>query len=405
MADTTSVPPVQFALTGLVLPAESAILAGVQQDLNAAFGGNLNPALNTPQGQLASTTTAVIANTNSVFAEFVNQVDPDTADGFMQDAIARIYFLDRSPGEPTAVQCACVGAFGTVIPTGAQAQDTSGNRYVCVLGGTIPVGGTITLPFANIVDGPIACPANTLTIIYQAIPGWDSINNPSDGVPGALVESRAQFALRRMNSVALNAHGSPDAIYAAVFDVPDVIDVFVIDNSLGTVLNYGATNYPLAAHSVYVAAVGGDPQAIGNAIWSKKDLGCDTNGNTPITVVDTVGYDAPFPTYTINYEIPPALPIKFAVQIAASAGLPADIVALTQAAVIATFNGTDGGSRVRIGSLLLASKFYPGIVTIGPEVSVISILLGSSTPTLTNQLIGIDQAPTVQLSDISVSLV
>lgn len=405
MADVTSVPPVQFTLTGLVVPQESAVLAGVQADMNAAFGGNLNQALNTPQGQLASSTTAIIQNTNDTFAEFVNQIDPDTASGFMQDAIARIYFLNRSPGEPTSVQCLCTGLFGTPIPDGARAQDTSGNNYVCVGGGTIPIGGSITLPFACTVDGPTPCPENTLTVIYQAIPGWDSINNPADGVPGAFVESQAAFAYRRSQSVALNAHGSPDAVYAAVFDVPDVIDVFVVDNPEAAIVDYGATAYPLAKNSVYVAVVGGDPTAIANAIWTKKDLGCNTNGNTTVNVIDPNYPASAAPVYPIKFEVPPGLPIQFAVQIASSTGLPANIVALTQAAIIASFNGADGSRRVTIGSLLLASKFYPGIVAIGPEVSVISILLGSVTPTLTAQQIGIDQQPTVTAGDISVSLV
>lgn len=88
----TAVPSIEFTETGLVLPQESAILAGAQSDINAAFGGKLNPALNTPQGQIATSLSAIISDNNDQFAEFVNQVDPDTNDGFMQDAIARIYF-------------------------------------------------------------------------------------------------------------------------------------------------------------------------------------------------------------------------------------------------------------------------------------------------------------------------
>lgn len=401
---TTAVPPIVFTPAGLVVPTESAVLAGVQADMNAAFGGNLNPALNTPQGQLATSEAAVIADNNNLFAEFVNQVDPDNADGFMQDAIARIYFLNRSPGAPTTVQCLCTGLFGTVIPVGSQAVDTSGNRYVCTQAGVIPVGGSITLAFANVVKGPVPCPANTLNAIYQAIPGWDSINNVADGIPGVSVETRAAFEYRRQLSVALNAHGSLPSIGAAVFDVPGVIDVYVTENTTNATVPTGATNYPVVAHSLYVAAVGGAAQAISNAIWSKKDVGCDYNGNTSVTVVDP-GYLPPQPTYTVKFEVPPALPIKFAVNIATSAGLPSNIVALTKAAIIAAFTGADGSQRVRIGSLLLAAKFYGPVAAIGPEVSVLSILLGSATPTLTSQLIGIDQYPTVSASDIAVNLV
>ena len=113
MTDTSSVPVIQWTPTGLVLPTEAAILAGVQADMNAAFGGNLNPALQTPQGQIASSETAIIADKNAAIAQLVDQVDPDNATGFMQDAIARIYFLNRNPGLPTTVQVTCVGDLGT----------------------------------------------------------------------------------------------------------------------------------------------------------------------------------------------------------------------------------------------------------------------------------------------------
>jgi uncharacterized phage protein gp47/JayE len=401
----TNVPAVVFTPEGLEVPQESAILAGVQQDYNEAFGGNLNPALNTPQGQLASSTAAIVADANGVFAEFVNQVNPDTADGFMQDAIARIYFLERSPGVPTVVACLCVGNFGTIIPVGAQAQDTSGNRYVCIDGGQIPISGNITLSFANVLDGPIPCPADTLNVIYRAIPGWDSINNVAPGVLGRLVESRAEFEFRRYNSVALNAHGSKEAIYANVFNVDNVLDVFVTDNVTDAVVNYGATNYPLAPHSVYVAVVGGDGQEIGNAIYIKKDLGCNMNGNTTVVVPDT-SYTPPYPTYNIKFNRPTPLPIFFRVELTDSASLPSNIDALVKAAIVAAFNGLDESSaRIRIGGLILASKFVGPVSRIGPEVSILSILIGTSGPGALNSITaGIDQAPTVDAANILVVL-
>lgn len=279
MVDTTNVPQPVFSPTGLVLPQESDILAGVQQDYNAAFGGNLNPALNTPQGQLCSTTAAIIANSNTVFATFVNQVDPDTATGFMQDAIARIYFLNRNPAIPTTVNVQCVGAFGTDIPVGSLVQDTSGNIYSCTQDGSIPIGGTITLPFANVVPGPIPCPANTVTKIYQSINGWESVNNSAPGTTGAAIESPVAFEYRRKQSVGINAQGSIPAIYAACFGVDNVLDVFVTQNNTGATIsgpingNPNATSYPVAPHSVYVAVTGGAAQDVANAIWRATNIG------------------------------------------------------------------------------------------------------------------------------------
>lgn len=402
---TTNVPQIQFTPTGLSVPTEDEVLAGVQADYNSAFGGNLNPAPNTPQGQLESSQAACIADSNAVFAQFVNQVDPDTASGFMQDAIARIYFLNRLPGLPTAVVLHCVGLFGTIIPVGALAQDTSGNIYVCQEQGSIPIGGSIDLPFANQVLGPIPAPAHTITVIYQAIPGWDTVDNPSDGVEGSDVESRASFEYRRSQSVALNSHGSIDAIKAAVFEVPGVIDVYAYENFTGGTINVGSTSYPVPAHSIYVAAVGGAAQDIGQAIFSKKNDGSGMVGNTSVTITDE-SYPPPKPTYTYKYNIPDALPIFFDVSIQNSSGLPSSIVALVKAAIVAAFNGADGSQRVRIGSLILASKFYAPVSAIGPEVSILSILIGITSPgAVTFVQAGIDQQPTIDDANITVTLV
>ncbi len=126
----TAVPPPTFGPTGFTAPPESAILAGVLADIDAAFGGGVNPALNTPQGQLATSEAAVIAAAQAMFVALANGVDPAFAAGRMQDAIGRIYFLTRNPAQPTVVACTCTGS-GAAIPVGAIAQAQDGNLYTC----------------------------------------------------------------------------------------------------------------------------------------------------------------------------------------------------------------------------------------------------------------------------------
>lgn len=404
MASLSSIPKIQFTPEGLVVPADAAVLAGVQADIDAAFGGGLNPALETPQGQLASSHTAAIADKNAEFAHFVSQVDPLYADGHFQDAIARIYFLTRKPATPTAVQATLTGLAGTVVPAGTLAQDTSGNTYVCAGDVTIPLTGSVVAEFQNADTGPIPCPAGTLTQVYQAVPGWDAITNANDGTLGADVESRADFEYRRRNSVALNAEGTNGAIYAAVFNIPDVLDVYVTDNASGAIVNKGSTNYPLAPHSLYVGVVGGVDADIAAAIWAKKDVGCDYNGNTSVTVTDKSGYSYPEPTYSVKFHRPTNIPIKFAVDIANDPGLPSNIVDLIKSAIIARFNGVDGTSRERIGASIFASRYYAPVSAAASNVAVVSILIGTAAATLTKVDVGIDQRPTISTADITVNL-
>jgi hypothetical protein len=379
----TNVPGLTFTERGYVAPSEQAVLNGVQADIDEAFGGGVNPALTSPQGQLATSTTAILANSNDSVVNLFNQFDPALNSGRAQDATGRLYFIARKPALPTVVSAVCTGGQGVVIPAGSLARAADGNIYTCTDGTGpegIPAIGNVTLTFACNVDGPIACPADTLNRIFRAIPGWDSINNPTDGVLGNLVESRTEFELRRQASVAKNARGSLPSVLGAVLDITDVLDAYVTENVTNSpIVIRGAT---IAARSLYVAAVGGTDAAVAQAIWTKKAPGCAYNGNTTVNVVDdNSGYSPPLPTYAVSFERPTALPISFAVILANSAQIPANAPALIQAAIMAAFAGADGGTRARIGSTIYASRFYAPIAALGTWANIISVLVGSTNVT------------------------
>ena len=401
----TSVPRIVWTPQGVVLPTDAAILAGMQSDINTAFGGGVNPALSTPQGQIASSDSAIISDKNSAIAYITNQVDPQYAEGRFQDAIGRIYYMTRNAATSTVVIATIGGLPGTYIAAGALALDTSGNVYQLLGAVTIGGGGTIPAEFANVSTGPIPCPSGSLIQIYRAIPGWDSITNSGAGILGSDVESSQAFELRRQNSVALNSHGTTDAIFANVYAVPGVLDCYVIDNPSGNTVNYGSTNYALAPHSVYVAVVGGSASAIAQAIWLAKDGGCNYNGNTTETVYDT-RYAAPQPAYPVTFNIPTATPVYFAVTVTNAGTLPSGYATLIQNAIIAQFNGENNNTPAGIASLILALNYTGAILNALPGVSLVSILVGlTSLPTGYDVTMGIDQQPTIEASQISVSAI
>lgn len=393
-----------FQPEGLVLPTEQEIFNSVRDDYNAAFGGNLNLALETPQGQLISSTTAIIADANNLFAEMVNQIDPDTADGFMQDAIGRIYFLQRTPATATSVTCVCTGVSGTVIPAGARASDNTGNVYTTTGAHIIGLNGSVSAVFQNEQTGPLACPAGSVNQIYQAVPGWDSVHNPLPGVQGTLLENRAEFEQRRRQSVALNAIGSLPSIYAAVSQLPNVLDVYVTENNTSEPVLMGSTNYSLKPHSLYVAALGGDDAAIAHAIWQKKNVGCNYNGNVMVTVEDA-SYEFAKPSYKVFFQRPTEKLVHFGIQITRNTALPHDIEILITQAVLRAFNGEDGGLRAGIGGSIFASRFYGAINALDPRLEIISIQVGFTTANANSVTFGIDEVPVADASSITVSQV
>ena len=374
---TTNVPQPAFGPTGFTIPAADAILAGVQADINAAFGGNLNMGLSTPQGQLASSMAAVISNTYQNFLFYTTQTDPAYAIGRMQDAIARIYFLARNSAQSTVVACTCVGLAGTIIPAGAQAADISGNMYFNQSAVAIPSGGSVTATFYNQAPGPTPCPADTLTSIYKAIPGWDSINNPSDGVIGNATETRSAFELRRQASVAGNSVGTIQAIQGAIWKVPGVLDVYCYQNDTGIAVTVGGVT--IQPHAIYVGVAGGDPQAVGQAIWSKKSPGCEYYaGNTSVTVLDTSpGYNPPYPSYTVTFETLEDQTIGFLVILQSNPQVPSTAAVSIQNEIVLAFAGGDGGPRASTGSTIFASRFYAPVASLGSWAQIISITLVS----------------------------
>ena len=376
MSGTTSVPRPVFTDKGFQVQPQSKIIAGVLADLQAAFGGNLNPALETPQGQIASTETAIIWDTQMAFSLLTQNVDPAYSSGRMQDGIGRIYFMQRYPARPTTVQATCRGLQGVNIPAGVLAKAIDGNYYTATAAGTIGADGTVVIPFQCNTAGPIACPAGALNQVYQVIPGWDSITN-ADGVPGQDVESRAAFELRRFNSVAGNSAGMLASVQGAVLVIPNVLDAYTTENYLDSdIPNDGVM---MKAHSLYVCVSGGDSNAIAQAIFTRKAPGCAMSGNTTVIVYDSnAGYSPPYPSYPITYQIANPQTCIFNVTIVNTIHVPSTATTLIRNAILAAWAGEDGGPRARIGATVFASRYYATVATLGTWVQLVSIKLGST---------------------------
>ncbi|WP_369586206.1 baseplate J/gp47 family protein [Kingella oralis] len=388
---SSHVPPVRFTPQGLQIPTETEVLNGVLADFNDAFGGSLNLNLETPQGQLASSLAAVIADKNNVIAELVNQIHPEYAEGVMQDAIAQIYFLQRKHATDSAVVCEFVGLPGTQIPQGFIVQDAAGNQWALQQEIGIPIGGKVNGTL--IAAGQIEAHAHSVNVVYQALVGLDRVDNPHPAVPGRAEESRAEFAERRRRSVAINAHGTPQAVYANVFALDGVRDVYVIDNPKGQNVQAGATNYTLKPHSIYVAAVGGDDTAVAEAVLRYAGSGCDFNGNTEITVYDH-SYNDPKPAYQVAFMRPVELSVYFRIKIERGSFVGAE-TAIKQA-VINAFKG-------RIGANLYAIGYVAPVVKAVPNVHVLDVEIGLSAGSMGNSVsVGIDQTPVVRAENIEV---
>lgn len=403
----TNVPDIEVTPQGITVPEVSQVLAGVLNDFNDAFGGNLNiQNVATPQGLLAADLTYNIALKNAALAYLMAMLDPSSAQGRWLDALAQLYFIQRKPATATIVTATCTGVAGYTLEAGSLARDDAGYIYESVNDAKFGLGGTVEVQFVNQTKGAIPCPVGSLTQIYTAVSGWDAITNLSAGVLGQDEESDRAFEQRRYDSVAQNAQGSIAALHGAVASVEGVLDVYVTENTSNLPKNVGVTNYTLSGHSIYVAVVGGNNQDIAETIYKRKNAGSNMNGNTTVVVQDKSSYVYPYPTYNITFNRPTSTNVYFVVNIAMNENLPADVVEQTQQAVIKIMAGEGTAGRARIGGTIYSSTYYGAVSDISDYINILSIYVGDSANTTATMFqLGIDQVPVLSANNITVNLV
>ncbi|WP_051528558.1 baseplate J/gp47 family protein [Asaia astilbis] len=357
---TTSVPAITFSATGISAPSEFDILDGVVSDVNAAMGGSANPALETPQGQLATSETAAIANCYDALLYVANSVDPAVASGRMQDAIGNIYFMERNPAIATTVVATVTGASEQDIPAGTVLATDGTYQYEVVSDATLPAvsGGLSTGPVTvqNTQAGAFPCAVGALSL-YQYVAGVSTVTNLVDGIVGAAEEGRIAFEERRSNTVAGNSNSQAASVLGRVLQVQGVTDAYAYDNGTSSAVTYNGVSVP--ANSLYVSVAGGAAADIGLAIIQKKAPGCNTAGGSSVTVNDPASvYNGNGPSYTVQYDIAVAAPIYVSVSLKSGVDVPSTALDQIQQAIISQFaSGGTSGARPTIASTIYASQF------------------------------------------------
>lgn len=394
--------------TGLYTPATSEIRESVVADWVQAFFDPDLPPLDTepstPAGQLIDAEVAEIEAKNSELLYLANQFNPNVADGRWQDALGYIYFLQRKLDEPTVVTCQLTGLNGTVIPYGALVQSLNGYTLICNHSVTIGATGAAETTFRVSENGPIEIPPHSVNAITTTIPGWDMVDNEAAGAVGRDLETRSEFEARRAASVAANAHGSTGALFGTIANIPGVLDVQVLENiGPNPVVKYGVT---VPGHGVAVCVYGGEDEAIAQAIYNKKDNGCDTGGNTQVTYTAADYHNAVYEYLIMRPET-----VNFWIKVtlgAGSAPTSAQIAALKEALYQDFYglNESSGNSRIGLASTVYASRFYcPAMATPGiKSIQSIEVALSAGTPGAYADLVTIngDQEPVTSTANITV---
>lgn len=387
---------------GLLAPDTDQIIAFVQEEFKKVFGNDINLEPSSPQGQLITTLAAMISTKNTEVLKLANQFNPLTAQGVFQEALGRIYFLERKIARPTIVYCQCTGLAGTVIPAGALVESSEGIRFYAGGEHTIDETQNITVEFICEKTGVIQVQPNTITKIITVVPGWDTVNNTNAGIVGRTEETQAEFERRRYASVAKNAHGTAAALYGALAGINNVVDVVVLENRTNETIEEAGVS--IEGHSVYISVVGGTDADIAETIYNKLGCGCGTTGNVSVSYTAAEYFGTVY-----NYKInrPEELDIYIKIKIKETDKTPATVDEDIKNAVMQNFEGLDStsSSRVRMAENLYASRFYPVILSQNVQ-ELLEVSVSTDNETFESVLfIPADRFPVLKKENITVELV
>lgn len=365
---------INFTNKGIEIADAKDIATAVMDLLVAAFALQnkvLNTSMTTPQGQLATSLAAIINNKNIDLLRICNNFDIDKATGVWLDALCALFNISRKEAVPTTVECVCTGLGGTVIygmneENPSKVADLSGNVYVCQTTTTIPAGGSVTVTFQNEVGGNIPCQANTVTNIVTTVAGWDTVNNPNNGIIGSDTETDAELRKRYKQFVNNNASGTIGSLVSAVLGLDGVLDCVGAENPSGSAISVGG--YTINANTYALSVLGGNNSDIAAAMYEKHSMATQT-GNTTVTYTD------PDTSVSYNFSIvrPTKLSYFFKVTLANEAALPANISDLVKDAIYEDFYD----NRVKINSTTYASRFFNAINSIANNIEIVSIEMAS----------------------------
>lgn len=393
---------------GVIVPDTSTVLSDVENEFKAIFGNDLDVAPETVQGRLIE----MIAR-NRVFsiqtaAAVSNMLNLQTANGFVLDDLGSLFLLSRQQATPTRVSVVLGGVSGTIVPAGTRLQNTDG--YIFENTADYTIGSPIPATFVSQETGEIPCPANTLTIILDAVNGLETATNPSAGSLGTDLESDAEFRARIKNSLNVNSITILSAIKANLEALPGVKGTYVMDNWSNASVTVDTITVP--AHSILAVVDGGDSQAIAQVLYSKKTIGagyCTTATDPEIEIVTETVLDPSYGTnYTVKFARPRSVSIQVEITVARQDYAGADLETDIKNAIIAWANGeNEEVDGIKIGTDVSPFEISAAVSNTIPEIFIRNCEIGKNGATPAATIITMDEADkgVITAEDITVTVV
>lgn len=291
--------------TGLHMPTYIDIRNKQIEDAKNIFGQDIYLGEDSQDYQYICTISEKIYDAFQLAQQVYNNRAPNVALGSGLDSIVKINGIKRKPHTYSKCKVIVSGAKNTQIKNGI-ATDKGNIKWNLPPIITIPENGQTEVLAICEISGPIVANPGDITGIYNPTFGWNGVYNKENADLGSYIEDDSKLRKRQSQSTAQASLTMLEGTAGNVAQVKNVRRSRPYENDTNLVDKLG-----LPPHSITVVVEGGDDKEIANAIWIHKGVGCYTNGDKIVDIVDSKGQLTPIrffrPTYvdidvTINIK-------------------------------------------------------------------------------------------------------
>jgi uncharacterized phage protein gp47/JayE len=365
----------------------------IEADVAAALRTNVSPTLNlsatSSLGQYNGASSAQLAQLWEAIQAVYAARDPYQATGDALAQLTRLVGVERLAATKSTVLANVTLAAGTYV-AGALVVHVAGDataRFVNRSTVVAPGGVASGVVFDAETAGVVRANAGTLTVIANPVAGFTAITNPLDATLGTATESDAALRQRWSQQLARRGSATVDAIRADVLQVTGVTFVRVYENDTD------ATVESIPPHAFEALVLGGDDQAVADAIFATKPAGIQASGTTTATVTDSQGAG-----HTIKFSRPTDVNLYLSVTVSYLSGQFVGSAALKQ--TLADW----GDDNLGPGNDAIHARLL-GIIMSQPGVVDASLAIGNAPSPVTqaNYAIGNRQIARLDTSRITVT--
>lgn len=389
---------------GFVLKLLADIKADLEAGFQAVFGAGINLTPQSRFGQIIGIFSERFAEVWELGEAIHNARNPDAATGASLDEVMALTGAQRLPPERSTVTGTATGVAGTLIPQGRviSVQGT-GVRFRTTADALIKAGG-INVACESEDYGPFLAPAGLLTKIETPVAGWNAFTNALDAVAGRGPEDDVDARVRREQLLRAEGNAAVEAVRSRVLRVTDVTACIVFENVTEAVGAFG-----LPPKSIEVLVLGGNDDALREAIWQSKAGGIETFGGVSGTVLGSDGLPHP-----IDFSRPVERDVFLAVTVTRDPNaFPSDgILQIKERLVdyaegrLLDSSGVPVFAGYQIGDSVIQSALYAPIFRVSGVLDVTALFLGfAANPTSSQNLpIGVREFARFDTSRIAVTV-